>query len=56
MQNKISIAIECLGLIGLIYGYARKNRNLMLASALVLWFGGSLNDFIRGFIAGYKGV
>jgi len=55
MQNKISILIECLGLIGLIYGYSKKNRNIMLVSGLVLWFGGSLNDFVSGFIAGWKG-
>ncbi|WP_291271551.1 hypothetical protein [Geothrix sp.] len=52
MQNKISFVLESLGLIGLIYGYTKKNRNIMLISALVLWFGGSLNDFVKGFIDG----
>jgi len=54
MINKISIIIECLGMIGLIYGYIKKNRNIMLISALALWFGGSLGDAVRGFIDGWN--
>ena len=54
-MNKISFALEILGLAGLIIGYSKKNRNLMLISGLVLWIGGSLSDVVHGFIAGYSG-
>jgi len=52
MLNTISFILEVVGLVGLIYGYTKKNRNIMLLSALLLWFGGSLGDFVRGFIDG----
>lgn len=48
MLSTISMILEGLGLIGLIYGYIKKNRNLMLISALLLWFGSGLEDFVRG--------
>ena len=54
MLNKVSVIIEILALAGLIWGYSKKSRNVMLAAALLLWLGGSLNDFVSGFIAGMK--
>ena len=54
MMNKISLVLEILGLTGLIFGYAKKNRNIMLISGLMLWIGGSLSDAVHGFIAGYN--
>jgi len=55
MLNTLSIILEIVGIVGLIYGYTKKNRNIMLISALLLWFGGSLGDFVRGFIDGARG-
>jgi lipoprotein signal peptidase len=55
MVNKIALILECAGLICLIYGYVKKNRNTMLLAALALWIGGSLGDFVRGFFDGYRG-
>ena len=56
MINKISMALEFTSLFGLIYGYSRKNRNIMLICAIILWFAGSLNDAVSGFIAGWNSV
>ena len=56
MLNKISTILELISLIGLIYGYSRKNRNIMLICAIILWFAGSLNDAVSGFIAGWNSV
>jgi hypothetical protein len=56
MLNLISNLLVVLSLVGLIFGYIKKNRNIMLASAILLWFAGSLNDFVRGFIEGMNAV
>ena len=48
MLNTISTVLVCLGLIGLVYGYIKRNRNIMLISGLALFFGGGLEDFIKG--------
>jgi hypothetical protein len=54
-MNSISIILEIVGLVLLVIGYQRSKRNIMLAGAILLWFGGSLGDFARGFIDGIRG-
>ena len=54
MRNIISIMLEISGIIFLTIGYRKSNRNLMLLGAVLLWIGGSINDMVQGFFAGYK--
>jgi cytochrome bd-type quinol oxidase subunit 1 len=55
MTYRIALFLEVLGLIGLIYGWAKKSRNTMFVSAVLLAIGGPLYRFTVGFIAGWKG-
>jgi hypothetical protein len=54
MTNTISYVLEIIGLVLLVMGYRKSNRNLMLAAALLLWFGGSFNGFVSGLVDGSK--
>jgi hypothetical protein len=56
MFEKIAVAIEVFSFAGLLFGYSKRNRNIMLASALLLWFGGSMSEAISDFIAGWNSV
>ncbi len=53
-METLSRIIELLALGGLIYGYIKKNRNIMLASAIVLWIGSALPDLKKGFSEGFQ--
>ncbi|VXA99630.1 hypothetical protein [Massilia sp. 9I] len=52
MSETIGYILEFTGLVLLVLGYRKSNRNLMLAAALCLWFGGGISDFVRGFLHG----
>ena len=39
MVNTISTVLVCLGLIGLVYAYIKRNRTILLISGLALVFG-----------------
>lgn len=52
MADIIAYLLEIIGLILLILGYRRNNRNLLLAAALCLWVGAGVDDFVRGFMDG----
>lgn len=54
MANAASYVLEVVGLVLLVIGYRRSNRNLLLAASLCLWFGGSLSDFVHGFMDGAR--
>jgi hypothetical protein len=54
MKTFISFALEISGIIVLTLGYRKSNRNLMLLGAVLLWTGGSVNDMVHGYLAGYK--
>ena len=58
MSENIVIALEIASFIGLVFGYTRKNRKVMLLAALALWFVGShgLSDAIQGFMDGWQSV
>jgi hypothetical protein len=45
----ISYVIQFLGLILLVVGFRRANRNLLLGAALLLWFGAGSIEFVDGF-------
>jgi hypothetical protein len=53
MTNALSYLLEIVGLVLLVIGYRKSNRNLMVAAALLLWFGGSFNEFANGFVNGW---
>lgn len=42
-----------LGMILLVVGYRKNDRNLLLAAAIVLLLVGGLSDFVGGFHEGY---
>jgi hypothetical protein len=48
----ISAVIQLVGLILLVFGFRKANRNLMLGAALLLWFGAGSEEFARGFVEG----
>jgi hypothetical protein len=54
MTHTLSYLLEIVGLVLLVIGYRKANRNLMLAAALLLWFGGSFDGFVQGFLNGVQ--
>lgn len=50
MLQTLSLLIEIVAIVGLIYGYAKKSRNILLFSGLLMLLGGPLHTFFRGFI------
>jgi drug/metabolite transporter (DMT)-like permease len=53
MQTAVGIILEVVGVVLLIVGYRKSNRNLMLLAAVLLWLGSGLDDFVLGFWDGY---
>lgn len=53
MTDALSYLLEIIGLVLLVIGYRKNNRNLLLAAAICLWLGAGVNDFVRGLIDGY---
>jgi hypothetical protein len=52
MTHTLAYILEIIGVILLVTGYRKSNRNLLAVAALLLWFGGSFNDFAGGFTTG----
>lgn len=50
----IESVLVLIGLILLVIGYRKSNRNVLLVAALVLLTSGTFNDFAEGFWAGAK--
>jgi hypothetical protein len=48
----VFLAIEILAVLALLYGFAQKNRWLMLLGGLLLLLGGPVHNRVRGFIVG----
>jgi hypothetical protein len=40
------------GAAGLLYGFRKNNRNILLGAGIILFLAGSLGDFLKGFEAG----
>ena len=53
MIHFLSIVLELLALVGLLYGYMKKGRNLMLLSGILLLLGGPIHTQVRGFVLGH---
>jgi hypothetical protein len=54
MTHYVSYLLEIIGLVVLVIGYRKANRNLLLAAALLLWFGGSFEGFAGGLMHGLQ--
>jgi len=52
MIRLILIVLEVAGIIGLVYGFAKKNRTILLVSGILLLFGGPIHTFVRGLVFG----
>jgi hypothetical protein len=50
LLQTLSLVLELAALIGMVYGYSKKSRNLLLFSGLLLLLGGPLHTFFRGFL------
>lgn len=50
MLQTVSFLIEICAIIGLVYGYSQKSRNILLLSGLLLLLGGPIHTFFRSFI------
>jgi hypothetical protein len=50
LLQTISFLIEICAIIGLVYGYSKKSRNLLLFSGLLLLLGGPVHGFFRSFM------
>jgi hypothetical protein len=53
MTTVLAYALQISGMVFLYLGYRKSNRNLMLAGAVLLWFGGGFDDFLVGVREGY---
>ncbi len=47
----LQVLLLVAGLVALVIGYRKYNRNLMLAAALALLVAGSVSEFVSGFNA-----
>ncbi|MGI4842492.1 MAG: hypothetical protein ACRYF7_04185 [Janthinobacterium lividum] len=56
MTEVLAYLLEFTGLVLLVLGYRKSNRNLLLGAALCLWFGAGVESFVRGFLHGVSGV
>jgi hypothetical protein len=56
MVNNFCLLIGIVGLVLLVIGYRSSNRNLLLAAALCIGLGGSLDDFVLGVVGGAQAI
>jgi hypothetical protein len=54
MVNNLCLLLGIAGLLLLVLGYRSNNRHLLLAAALCIGLGGSLDDFVVGFMGGVQ--
>ncbi|WP_109126395.1 hypothetical protein [Dyella sp. C11] len=50
----VEIACFVIGVVALVIGYRRNQRNLLLVAAIVLFLAGSVGDFAGGFKQGLQ--
>jgi hypothetical protein len=50
LVQTVSFLIEIAAIVGLIVGYSRKSRNILVFSGLLLLLGGPLHTFFRSFL------
>ncbi|MFN3792351.1 hypothetical protein [Massilia sp.] len=56
MTEILAYLLEFTGLVLLVLGYRKSNRDLLLGAALCLWFGAGIEGFVRGLLHGASGV
>jgi hypothetical protein len=49
----IAGVLQVAGLVLLVVGYRKRDRNFMLGAALMMYVGGFLDEFVRGLVAGW---
>jgi uncharacterized membrane protein len=54
MIEAFSYLLEIAGVILLIIGYRKSNRNMLLAAAVLLWVGCGVPEFVEGFTEGLQ--
>lgn len=52
----IGIAFALVGLVLLLFGFARNNRYILVVAGIALFLGGAFPDFARGYLDGYGGT
>lgn len=53
--DAVSYVLLAAGLVALVLGYRRSNRNMLLCAGLLLLAFNGVEDFADGFAAGYAG-
>ena len=53
--DAVNYALLAAGLVALVLGYRRSNRNMLLCAGLLLLAFNGVEDFADGFAAGYAG-
>jgi membrane-bound ClpP family serine protease len=46
--------LAIVGVVALLYGFTKNNRNILLVAAIVLFFAGTAGDLLSGFKAGVQ--
>jgi hypothetical protein len=54
MLDTLSLLVQLVGVILLVLGFRKSNRNMLLGAALCLWIGAGMNEMVPGFIAGLQ--
>ncbi|WP_447935673.1 hypothetical protein [Stenotrophomonas lactitubi] len=53
--DAVNYVLLAAGLVALVLGYRRSNRNMLLCAGLLLLAFNGVEDFVDGFAAGYAG-
>ena len=52
----IGIAFALIGLVLLLFGFAKNNRYILVVAGIALFLGGAFPEFARGYLDGYGGA
>jgi hypothetical protein len=52
MTDVLSYVLLALGIVLMVSGYRRNNRNMLVWAGLILCLGGGINEFVHGFVDG----
>ena len=50
----IEITLFLIGIVLLVVGYRRRNRNVMLSAAILLFMSAAVDSLVGGFLEGYQ--
>ena len=48
------ITLFLIGIVLLVMGYRKRNRNLMLSAAILLFLSAAMDSLVSGFVEGYE--